>query len=52
MVMKYAVLAASLLLGSANAITTEGMLAAARRSTGQLNARGVCSSVICVAVKR
>lgn len=52
MVMKYAVLAASLLLGSANAITTEGMLAAARRSTGQLNARGVCGTVVCGAMYR
>jgi hypothetical protein len=42
MAMKYAVLAAGLLLGTVQAITTEGMLAAPRRSTGILNARGVC----------
>jgi hypothetical protein len=43
MAMKSVVLAAGLLLGSVHAITTEGMLAAPRRSTGQLNAKGVCS---------
>lgn len=40
--MKCAVLAAGLLLGSVHAITTEGMLAAPRRSTGILSAKGVC----------
>jgi hypothetical protein len=42
MAMKSVVLAAGLLLGSVQAITTEGMLAAPRRSTGILNAKGVC----------
>ncbi|OAK94225.1 alpha/beta-hydrolase [Phaeosphaeriaceae sp. SRC1lsM3a] len=40
MAMKSVVLAAGLMLGSANAFTTEGMLAAPRRSAGQLNAKG------------
>jgi hypothetical protein len=41
MAMKCVMLAAGLLLGSVQAITTEGMLAAPRRSTGILNAKGV-----------
>jgi hypothetical protein len=41
MAMKSAVLAAGLLLGIAQAITTEGMLAAPRRSTAILSAKGV-----------
>ncbi|KAF2027727.1 alpha/beta-hydrolase [Setomelanomma holmii] len=40
MAMKSAILAAGLLLGSAHAITTEGMLAAPRRSTGILSVKG------------
>ncbi|KAH7066334.1 Alpha/Beta hydrolase protein [Paraphoma chrysanthemicola] len=40
MAMKSAALAIGLLLGSTHAITTEGMLAAPRRSTGILSAKG------------
>jgi hypothetical protein len=42
MAIKSALWAAGLLLGSVQAITTEGMLAAPRRSTGILSAKGVC----------
>jgi hypothetical protein len=41
MAMKSVILAAGLMLGSVHAITTEGMLAAPRRSTGTLSAKGV-----------
>jgi hypothetical protein len=41
--MKSVVLAAGLLVGTVHGITTEGMLAAPRRSTGQLSAKGVRS---------
>ena len=41
MAMKSMIVAASLLLGSVHGITTEGMLAAPRRSTGILSAKGV-----------
>jgi hypothetical protein len=42
--MKSALWAAGLIVGSVQAITTEGMLAAPRRSTGILNAKGVCTT--------